>query len=186
DPVERDAGEREDVQRPDRYVDAVQADTGAEDVLHVAERDQRERGDGGQDRERRSDSKQIADARSGPRGLFRRELDDLGERLHQPERPHTVRPVAILEPTEQLSLVPDQDREEQEHDQEDHERLDDLDPPRLEVIDVGERDHGPLLTSIVCSARTFAESAAMPSARNAVPAGTSARTWAVALSAVPF
>ena len=98
--------------------------------------------DRGQDRDHRRDPEQVADARGRTRGLLRRELDDLGDRLDQPERADAVRAVASLEASEQLALVDGQHRQDRERDHEDHERLDDLDPPRLEVEGVAERDHG--------------------------------------------
>src|SRR6185312_7165713 len=106
-------------------------------------------------------------------------------RLQQSERPDAVGSVAPLEAPEQLALIHGQHRQDDECHQEDHQRLDDLDPPRLEVVDVGDVDHG-LRTSITRSVSALAESLAIPSARNAVPAGTPVRTAAVAFRRVPF
>src|SRR6185503_1297188 len=69
--------------------------------------------------------------------------------------------------------------------QEDHERLRELHPPRLEVTDLGER-HDAL--SIVTSppVSTLAGFSFVPSARNTVPGGIAARTFAPASTRVPF
>ena len=77
-----------------------------------------------------ADEVERADRGDRPRVLLGRELDDLGERLQQPERADAVGPVAALEAPEQLALVDDHERQDPERDAEDHERLDDLDPPR--------------------------------------------------------
>src|SRR5207248_4858325 len=103
----------------------------------------------------------------------------------QAEWAHPVGAVAVLEAPQQLALVHDQDRQQHEDHQEDHERLDDLDPPRLDVVDEREDVHC-LRTSTVGSVSALAESAAIPVARNTVPSGTPERTAAVAWRRVPF
>jgi hypothetical protein len=58
--------------------------------------------------------------------------------------------VAVLEAPHDLALRQQHERDELQDDREDHDRLDDLHPPRLGVGDVGERDgerHQPLRTS---------------------------------------
>ena len=55
------------------------------------------------------------------------------------ERADAVRAVAVLEAAEQLALGEQHDRHDLQADGEDHERLEDLHPPRLVVDDVGER-----------------------------------------------
>jgi hypothetical protein len=52
--------------------------------------------------------------------------------------------VAVLEAAQQLALGQQNDRHELEDDGEDHQRLEQLDPPRLVVADLGEDDHGAL------------------------------------------
>src|SRR5205085_7730009 len=101
------------------------------------------------------------------------------------ERTDAVGSETRLEAAEQLALVDREQRQDRERDREDHQRLDDLNPPRLEVVDVGERDHA-LLTSTVGSVSALAESSAIPVARNAVPSGTPVRTAVRARSLVPF
>src|SRR5262249_47922561 len=128
---------------------------------------------------------QIANRRRRPERLLGGELDDLGQGLHEAERPDSVRAVAVLKASEELALVDDDDRQDREDHTEDHKRLEDLHPPRLDVADGCECDHG-LRTSTTGSVRAFAESTAIPVARNAVPAGTAERTAARAPSRVPF
>ena len=135
DPVEGDRAEREQVERTDADIDAVEADLRPEDVLRVAERDDRERGEGRQDRDDRRRHVEEADRRRRPRLLLRRELDDLGDRREHPERADPVGPVPALEAAEQLALGDRHDRDQLEGDHGDHERLDDLDPPRLVIAD---------------------------------------------------
>ena len=55
------------------------------------------------------------------------------------ERADAVRAVAVLEAAEQLALGEQRDRHEVEDDDEDHQRLEELHPPRLVVADLGER-----------------------------------------------
>ena len=64
------------------------------------------------------------------------------------ERADAVRAVAVLEAAEQLALGEQHDRHELQADGEDHERLEDLDPPRLVVADVGERDERSCLAHL--------------------------------------
>ena len=83
-------------------------------MLDVAERDDRERRDRGQDRDHGRDPEQVADRGRRPERLLGRELDDLGHRLQQPERTDAVRAVASLEAAEELALVDDHDRQNRE------------------------------------------------------------------------
>src|SRR5207237_622740 len=63
--------------------------------------------------------------------LLADELDEVGERLQQALRPGAIRPVAVLHPAEQLPLEPGRVGERDHHEVDDHEGLDDRDPPGL-------------------------------------------------------
>ena len=65
-----------------------------------------------------------------PELLLGEQLEDVGERLQRAEGPDAVRAVAALEAPEQLALGEQHDRHELQADGEDHDRLEDLDPPR--------------------------------------------------------
>ena len=71
--------------------------------------------------------------------LLGQQLEDVGERLQRAVGADAVGPVAALEAPEQLALGEQHDRHQLQADREDHDRLDDLDPPGLEVADG--RDH---------------------------------------------
>ena len=71
--------------------------------------------------------------------LLGQQLDDVRQRLQRAVRPDAVGAVAALEAPEQLALGEQHDRHELQADGEDHDRLDDLDPPGLVVADGGER-----------------------------------------------
>ncbi len=116
------------------------------------EGDDREGRHGGDDRDDGRGSEQQADGRGGPELLLREELEDVGEGLHQPERPDAVRAVAALEAPEQLALGDQHDGHELEADGEDHDRLDDLDPPGLVVADEREHHPSPAPSATVASA----------------------------------
>jgi hypothetical protein len=100
-------------------------------------------------------------------------LDDLREGLAEAERPDPVGAVAVLEAPEQLALADDDERQDLQADREDHDPLEDLDPPRLGVADDGQhgRDvHG--VTSTRGPSSAFALSDGMPSSRKAEPRAT--------------
>ena len=59
--------------------------------------------------------------------------------LQRAERADAVRAVAVLEAAEHLAVGEQRQRHEVEDDGEDHDRLQDLHPPRLVVADLGER-----------------------------------------------
>ena len=84
--------------RPARHVVAA-------DLPHAAERDhaeRRERGERGDHRRREVEEVDSA----GRRALLADELDEVGDRLEEPERPGAVRPVAELHAAEELALEP--------------------------------------------------------------------------------
>ena len=95
----------------------------------------------GQHRDRGRDREQPADRRDGPELLLEQQLPDVRHRLQDPERPDAVGAVAVLEAPEQLALDEQDDRHELEDDGEDQHALEQLDPPRLVVADLGERGH---------------------------------------------
>ena len=120
-----------------------------------------------------------------PERLLDRELDDLGHRLQQPERSDAVGAVAALEAAQELALVDGQHRQDRERTSEDHERLDDLDPPGLEVVD------SATTWITACAPRSVLGQQRLPSrrdpsARNAAPAGTPVRTRRSRCRRVPF
>ena len=101
----------------------------------VAERDQRERRHRREDRDRRRQREQEADRGCRAELLLGQQLEDVRERLQRAVRADAVGAVAALEAPEQLALGEQHDRHELQADGEDHDRLDDLDPPRLVVAD---------------------------------------------------
>ena len=78
---------------------------------------------------------------AGPEVLLEEQLADVGHRLQRAVGPDAVRAVAVLEAAEHLALGQQHDRHELEDDGEDHQRLQELDPPRLVVADLGEDGH---------------------------------------------
>ena len=99
------------------------------------------------------DRVQERDRGVGAEDLLADQLEDVGERLQQPDRADAVRPVAVLEAADQLALDHGQHRDDHEDDQEDHDRLDDHDPGRLGEVDVGERDHARHLLGVASGCR---------------------------------
>ncbi len=71
--------------------------------------------------------------------LLGQQLEDVGQRLQGPVGADPVGPVAALEATEQLALGDQHDRHELQADREDHDRLEDLDPPFFVVADERQR-----------------------------------------------
>ena len=114
--VERDRPEREEVEDPDRHVDAVEAEA----LLDVAERDDRERRDPGEDHDRRGDVVQGGDRRARMVVLLADQLERVRQRLEKAERPNAVGPVARLEAAEELPLQHRQHRHDREDHREDH------------------------------------------------------------------
>ena len=164
--VERDRAQREDPQRSDRHVHAVQAGLGAEDVRRGAERDDGDDAGGRDDREDRRDAVQERHRVPGPEVLLAEELQDVGDRLQRAERADAVRAVALLEAAEHLAVGHEHDRHEVEDDQEDHQRLQDLHPPRLDVVDVGQDGHARVISTSPPAGR-----ARLPSPRGCRSAG---------------
>ena len=134
-PVEGDRAEGEEVEDPDRDVDAVEADP----VLDVPERDDRQGRNAGEDDDRRGDRPQDRNRVLGPVALLGDQLHRVGQRLQQAERPDPVGPVARLEATQDLALDHRQDRRDREHGGEDHDRLHHQDPGRLGEAHFGNR-----------------------------------------------
>ena len=133
-----------------------------------------------------------ASANSQPIDVFGRncslvsELEDVGQRLEQAERPDAVGAVAVLEAAEDLALGDEHDRDELQADREQHDRLDDLDVPGLVVVDGGE-DAGHASTAALGLADAGGADHAGDVAleERAVPSGTASRTWTVASIASP-
>jgi hypothetical protein len=133
--VERERAEGEEVEDADRDVDSVEP----EPVLDVAERQDRERDDPGEDHDGGGDREEEGDRRLRPEHLLPGELDDVGEGLAQSDGADPVGAVAVLEAADQLALGHGQDRHDREDAEEDHQRLDDHHPGRLDVIDLRQR-----------------------------------------------
>ena len=182
-PVEGDRAEREDVERADRDVDAVEPDLGAEDVDAVAERDDRERADRRDDREHRREAMQERRSTcAGRKCSLLSELEDVGERL---QRRRTGRRgwgrSGFWKRPSSLRSAMQHDRHEVEDDDEDHERLEDLDPPRLVVADVGEDGHARVHLHEPAAGQLGGRVlGACRSARKTVPAGASERSATLA------
>src|SRR5205085_10355330 len=107
--------------------------------------------------------------------LLADELEDVGDRLHRAERADAVGAVAALEAPEQLALGQQGDRDEVEDDEEDHQRLDDLHPPRLVVGDVGE-DHAGSTSTVGPTSALALSPPSIASSRKTAPGGTAARS----------
>src|SRR6185312_232322 len=169
-------------------VDAVEAGPRPEDVDRVAERHDRERRDRGEDRDHGREREQPGDRGARAELLLGRELHDLGQRLEDPERADAVRAVAVLEAAEDLALGDDHHREDLQADEEDHDRLEDLHPPRLDVGDVGEweGDGHALRTSTSGPSSADAESSGIAFWRNTLPGGIAARSATVPCTLEPF
>src|SRR5207244_1129688 len=121
--------------------------------------------------------------------LLREQLEDVGERLEQAPGPHAIRAVARLEAAEQLALEQHEQRQDLEHDQEDHERLHHLHEPGLASDDCEVRGGHAGWSSTICGAQfasAVALSSLVPSVRKTLPSGTALRTAATALTRVPF
>ena len=163
----------------------------------------RERRDRGEHRDRGREREHPADRAVGAELLLEQQLPDVGHRLQRAERADAVGAVAVLEAAEDLALGEQHDRDELEHDREDHQRLEELDPPGLVVADLGEDGHAaPLLVRVAgaagvrmaprpASARrgpptrrtattargsTLAGSSCVPSIRKTEPPGIAARS----------
>src|SRR5262249_17487610 len=107
--------------------------------------------------------------------LLADELDEVGDRLQEPERAGPVGPIAELHAAEQLALQPGRVGE-RDHDQvDDHERLDERDPPHLVHDELQAIVTGPLRTAPACS-----------SGISAVPSCSPARTRARSVTDVPL
>src|SRR5262249_6662878 len=101
-----------------------------------------ERGDEGRE------EVEDVDGRGGEEAFLADQLQQVGDRLQEPERTGTVRAVAELHPPHHLALGKRQGRERDQGDVDDHERLDQRDPPGLAVDVENERRHA-LSTSTV-------------------------------------
>ena len=129
----------------------------AEDVDGVGERHERERRARREHRDRGRQREHPADRALRAELLLEQQLPDVGHRLQRAERADAVRAVAVLEAAEDLALGEQHDRHELEHDGEDHQRLEQLDPPGLVVADLGEDgDHAPSSTPAPAGTRTGA------------------------------
>ena len=95
------------------------------------EGDDAERRDRGEARERGHRDVEHVDRRSGEEALLAQQLDQVGDRLQQPEPARAVGPVALLHSPDQLPLEPGGVGEREQHEVRDHECLDERDPPRL-------------------------------------------------------
>src|SRR5207248_10847140 len=95
-----------------------------------------------------------------------------GERLEEPVRPGAVRPVAELHPAEELPLEERRVREREHDEVDDHERLDEADPPRLA--------HARVTSTVAC------RPSACSSATRATPGASRASTRARRRREVPF
>src|SRR5204863_8082260 len=131
----------------------------------------------GCDREDRGEPEEPADRRPRAELLLGEELPDVRQRLDQPERADAVGAVAVLVAAEDLALGQQDDRHELQADREDHDRLEDLHPPRLVVADGRERGggHQALRTSTSGPSSANAESSGMATSRKTVPSGVAAR-----------
>ena len=109
-----------------------------EAALDVAERDDLEGGHRRQDRDDRREREQEADRAGRAELLLGEQLEDVGQRLQRAVGADAVRAVAGLEAPEQLALGEQHHRDELQPDGEDHDRLQDLDPPRFVVADGGQ------------------------------------------------
>src|SRR6185436_2475858 len=140
---------------------------------------------GGQHRDRGREREQPPDRRARAELLLEQQLPDVGHRLQDPERADAVGPVAVLEAAEQLALGQQRDRDQVEDDREDHDPLQQLDPPVLVVADLGEDGHA-LRTSTIGSVRALAGWSCVPAAMNTEPPGTAARSLTAPLTRVPL
>ncbi len=139
---------------------------------------------------------QEADRRARPELLLRDQLEDVRHRLQRAERADAVRAGAALEAAEQLAVHHQRERDHAEADDEDDQRLEDLDPPGLGVAD-GREDGGHAGTCVrslagvtftSCGASdssSVTEFSADASPRKTVPAGTLPRSATVAVSSAP-
>jgi hypothetical protein len=135
-------------------------------------------GDRGHDRDQRREREEPPDRGARAELLLGDELDDVGHRLQDPERADAVGPVAVLEAPEQLALDDEHDGHELQADGEDHDRLEDLHPPRLVVADLGEGQAGHALrtsTSGPSSALVLQEDAALGRAARSATVRVDAR-----------
>src|SRR5262249_17036613 len=96
--------------------------------------------------------------------------------------------IPVLEASDQLPLGDRQERNDHEDAQEDDDRLDHHHPGRLDVVDVGERDHlfSTLIRGAVPLASTLALPSSVPSIRNAAPRFMRSRTATVASTEWPL
>src|SRR5262249_11082443 len=120
-----------DEDEPDRDVRHLAVDVVVGDRPARAERDHGERGEGGAGRDDgREDVRNVV---GGLReeALLADELQEVGDRLQKTERPGAVRPVAVLEASEELPLEPRRVRECGHHEVDEDRRLDERDPPDL-------------------------------------------------------
>src|SRR5581483_10463255 len=132
-----------------------------------AERAERREGREG----RRRDVEDV-DRRDRRERLLAHHLDQVGERLEYSSRTGAVRPEAALHPREQLALDECRERHRDQQDVDDHEGLDQADPPGL--AHVRETSTAP------------ARAAANSSAARATPATRSCSIRARSSTDVPF
>src|SRR5438105_10742932 len=167
-------------------------------MLDIAERNDRERGDRGDDHDRGRERHQEGHARARIERLLAQQLQDVGERLKQSVRTDAVGPVAVLKAAEELALEQQDHRHDAEHESEYHDRLDDLDPRRLDESGVRDRETHPSpnpagglppdgsisTTTGSPSYSTFAPSS-VPSIRYAMPRVAASRIRTAASTALP-
>src|SRR4029079_9455440 len=178
--IEGDGAEREQVQRADADVEAVEPDRRAPDVDHGAEGDDGQRGDRGEDGQDRRDHEEQADRGGGAGVLLAQQLADVGDGLEQTVGADAVGAVAGLEAAEQLALGDEDDRDDRQPDGEDDHRLEELDPPLLGVDRRREAGHARR-TSTSAPVRI-----AVSSETKTEPAGTALRSAARPRNEVPF
>src|SRR5205823_14885663 len=129
-------------------------------------------GEGGEHRDRGRDDVGQVDRVRREEALLADELDEVGDRLEAPVRAGAVRPVAELHPPEQLALEERRVREGEHDEVDDHEGLDEADPPRLA--------HERVTSTVVCSP------SACSSATRTTPATRRPSIRARRRRAVPF
>ena len=156
---------REEQDQPDRHVRDDAVDLVAVDRPALAEGDDAEGEQGREGGEgRRDDVGDHLDLAREER-LLADELDQVGDRLQQAERPGAVRADAELHAPEQLALDQRRVGERDEDEVDDHDRLDQRDPPDLR----GRRDERAhsFVTSTPCSSGSTCSAAARTAPRTA-------------------
>jgi hypothetical protein len=99
------------------------------DLPAGAERDDAERGERREHGDDRRDDVRGVDGRRREEALLADQLDEVGDRLQQPEGTGAIRAVAVLHAPEQLAFEPRRVREGEHDEVDDHQCLDERDPP---------------------------------------------------------